>query len=180
MNTLKIETGELKGRTIQIVPDARTRYTPSIIRRALASMVNFEEKICADICCGSGNVGFEMISNGAKNVTFVDVSQKAVNTVRQNAKNLGIEEKIRVIKEDARRFLERYEGNFDILYSDPPYELGLIKDILERIHLVMEEKSIFILQCSKREKPSENELRNLRVIKIKEYGDSRLFFFERC
>lgn len=176
---LKIETGELKGKTIQTVPDSRTRYTSSIIRRALASMVDFEGKYCADICCGSGNVGFEMLSNGANYVIFVDTSQKAVNTVRVNAKNLGIEEKIRVIKEDARRFLETFDGKFDIIYSDPPYELGIVKDIVERVHLIMKDDSIFILQCSKREIPKENDLKNLELIKTKEYGDSYLLLFSK-
>ncbi|MFN6992394.1 MAG: RsmD family RNA methyltransferase [Fervidobacterium sp.] len=176
---LKIETGELKGKVIQTVPDNRTRYTSSIIRRALASMVDFEGKYCADICCGSGNVGFEMISNGANYVVFVDVSQKAINTVKNNAKNLGVEEKTQVIKDDARRFLEKFDRKFEIIYSDPPYELGIVKDIIERVHLVMKEDSLFILQCSKREIPKQTDLKNLKPIKMKEYGDSYLIFFQK-
>lgn len=176
---LKIESGKFRGKTINTVPDPRTRYTSAIIRRALSSMVDFEGKSCADICCGSGIVGFEMISNGASSVTFVDVSQKALYTVKSNAKSLGVDDMIAVYKEDARKFLEEYDGTFDLIFSDPPYELGIVKEILDRVHKVMKEDSIFILQCSKREKPKENDLKFLKISKIKEYGDSFLFFFEK-
>ncbi len=176
---LRIETGDLKGKLIKTVPDPRTRYTSAIIKRSLANMVEFEGKICADLCCGSGSVGFEMLSNGAKEVIFVDASNKAISTVKENAKNLGLDNKVKIHKEDVRRFLESYEGDFDIIYSDPPYELGLVNDIVQKVHNVMQKTSIFILQCSKRELPDESILKFIRVFKIKEYGDSFLVFFEK-
>lgn len=177
---LRIESGELKGKLIKTVPDPRTRYTSAILRRSLINMVEFEGKVCADVCCGSGSVGFEMLSNGAKEVVFVDVSNKAISTVKENAKNLGLDDKIKIYKEDVRRFLESYGSVFDIIYSDPPYELGLVNDIVQRVHNVMHETSIFILQCSKREIPDENILKFIRVFKIKEYGDSFLVFLRKC
>ncbi|MGC8820646.1 MAG: RsmD family RNA methyltransferase [Fervidobacterium sp.] len=176
---LKIESGELKGKLIKTVPDPKTRYTSAILRRSLTNMVDFSGKVCADICCGSGSVGFEMLSNGAKSVTFVDASNKAITTVKLNAKELKVENRVFFYREDVRRFLERFEGTFDIVYSDPPYELGLVNEIVQRIHIVMHSGSLFILQCSKREIPNENDLKNIKIVKIKAYGDSFLIFFER-
>lgn len=176
---LKIETGELSGRTIKTVPDPRTRYSSAILRRSLANMVDFQGKVCADICAGSGSVGFEMISNGAAHVTFVDTSKLSVATIKKNAIDLGVENRVDIKKIDARRFLETHAGVFDIIYSDPPYELGIVRDILERVHAVMDANSMFILQCSKRERPKENEISNLKIVKEKDYGDTLLLFFER-
>jgi 16S rRNA (guanine(966)-N(2))-methyltransferase RsmD len=177
---LKIETGELKGRTVDTVPDPRTRYTSAIIRRSLANMVDFEGKTCLDICAGSGIVGIEMLSNGARHVTFVDVSGLSISTIERNVKKLGLEEKVDIKRIDARRFLESYAGVFDIIYSDPPYELGIVDEIASRVHNVMADNSIFILQCSKREKPSESVIEKLRVVKEKDYGDTLLIFFKKA
>ncbi|WP_448378022.1 16S rRNA (guanine(966)-N(2))-methyltransferase RsmD [Fervidobacterium sp.] len=177
---LKIETGDLRGKTIDVVPDPRTRYTAAIIRRSLANMVDFEGKTCLDICAGSGIVGIEMLSNGAQHVTFVDVSGLSISTIKRNIKKLGLEEKVDIKRIDARRFLESNTGVFDIIYSDPPYELGLVDEITLRVHNVMREGSLFILQCSKREKPRESTIEKLRIVKEKDYGDTLLIFFEKA
>lgn len=176
---LKVETGELKGRTIATVPDPRTRYTSAIIRRSLANMVDFEGKVCLDICAGSGIVGIEMLSNGARHVTFVDASSGSIATIKNNVKRLGLEERVDIRKMNARRFLESHTGVFDVIYSDPPYELGLVDEIVSRVHMVMGVDSVFILQCSKREKPSESAIEKLRIVKEKDYGDTLLIFFEK-
>ncbi|MEN6589952.1 MAG: RsmD family RNA methyltransferase [Fervidobacterium sp.] len=176
---LTIESGFLRGKKVDIVNDSRTRYTSAIVRRSLANMIDFENKICADICCGSGVVGFEMISNGAMHVTFVDTSNLSIATVKKNAEALSIESHVSIFRNDARKFLESYNGTFDIIYSDPPYELGIVDEIVKRVYNVMNENSIFILQCSKREKPSENMLKGIRMTKEKDYGDTFLLFFEK-
>jgi 16S rRNA (guanine(966)-N(2))-methyltransferase RsmD len=176
---LKVETGELRGKSVDIVPDSRTRYTSAIVRRSLSNMVDFEGKVCLDLCAGSGSVGIEMLSNGAKHVTFVDVSNLAIGTIKKNVKTLSLEGKVDIRKIDARRFLESYTGVFDIIYSDPPYELGVVEEIISRIHNVMDENSLFILQCSKRERPKDNTNEKIKLIKEKDYGDTLLLFFQK-
>jgi len=176
---LKVETGELRGKSVEVVPDSRTRYTSAIVRRSLSNMVNFEGKVCLDLCAGSGSVGIEMLSNGAKHVTFVDVSNLAIGTIKKNVKNLSLEGQVDIRKIDARRFLESYTGVFDIIYSDPPYELGVVEEIVSRIHNVMDENSLFILQCSKRERPKDNTNEKIKLIKEKDYGDTLLLFFQK-
>jgi len=176
---LKVETGELRGKGVDVVPDSRTRYTSAIVRRSLSNMVDFEGKVCLDLCAGSGSVGIEMLSNGAKHVTFVDVSNLAIGTIKKNVKNLLLEGKVDIRKIDARRFLESYTGVFDIIYSDPPYELGVVEEIVSRIHNVMDENSLFILQCSKRERPKDNANEKIKLIKEKDYGDTLLLFFQK-
>ncbi|WP_448376657.1 16S rRNA (guanine(966)-N(2))-methyltransferase RsmD [Fervidobacterium sp.] len=176
---LKVETGKLKGKNVEIVPDSRTRYTSAIVRRSLSNMVDFEGKVCLDLCAGSGAVGIEMLSNGARHVTFVDVSNLAIATIKKNVKSLELEGKVDIRKIDARRFLESHAGVFDIIYSDPPYELGIVEEIVSRIHSVMDEDSLFVLQCSKRERPKDNVNERIRLIKEKDYGDTLLLFFQK-
>jgi len=120
-----------------------------------------------------------MLSNGAKHVTFVDVSNLAIGTIKKNVKNLSLEGQVDIRKIDARRFLESYTGVFDIIYSDPPYELGVVEEIVSRIHNVMDENSLFILQCSKRERPKDNTNEKIKLIKEKDYGDTLLLFFQK-
>ncbi|ODN30167.1 RsmD family RNA methyltransferase [Fervidobacterium thailandense] len=176
---LRIETGVLRGKVIETVNDPRTRYTPALVRRSLSSMVDFEGKSCLDLCCGSGVVGFEMLSNGASRVTFVDVSERALITVKRNALKLNVLERVVTKKMDARRFLELTTERFDVIYTDPPYELGLVQEILSRVTNVMHRETLLIVQCSKREKPFQTEVLGLKIVKEKDYGDTFLIFLQK-
>jgi len=77
---MRITGGRLRGRGVRRVPDPRTRYTPSIVRKAIFDVVDVEDKTFLDLFCGSCVVAIEALSRGASSVAVVDVSSKAVAT----------------------------------------------------------------------------------------------------
>jgi len=173
---LKIETGIFKSRKLEMVPDKRTRYTPSKVRMALVNSIELKDKTILDLCAGSGSVGFEFLSNGAKEVHFVDSSSKAIKTIKTNVKNLNVDNKIKIFRIDARIFLRTNKNKYDIVFTDPPFELGILNEIIKDLSKNIYENGIIIIEHSKREKLCIPN--NLEVIKSKKFGDILVDFLK--
>jgi 16S rRNA (guanine966-N2)-methyltransferase len=166
---LKIETGFFKNRRLEMVPDKRTRYTPSKVRMALVNSIDLKDKKVLDLCAGSGVVGFEFLSNGAKEVHFVDTSYKSIKTIKTNANILGVEDKINIFKTDARIFLRTNKIKYDVVFTDPPFGLGIIDEIIIDLPKNVHKEGLIIIEHSKKEIPKMPN--NLEVIKSKKFGD---------
>lgn len=124
---MRIIAGEWRGRTIEAPPGRATRPTADRVRETLFSMLasrigNFEELRVADLFAGSGALGFEALSRGAANATFVENDARAVAAIRRNADKLGASERIRVVASSALT-LPRSDP-FDLIFADPPYAPG--------------------------------------------------------
>ncbi|HEY8543045.1 MAG TPA: 16S rRNA (guanine(966)-N(2))-methyltransferase RsmD [Pseudothermotoga sp.] len=172
---MKITGGIFKGRELKPVPDKRTRYTTSIVRQAIFNMVDVSNKSFLELFCGSGIVSFEAMSHGAINVVAVDISKKAITTTIENAKKLGVE--IRIVNADFRRFLSSCTESFDIVFADPPYNLGFTQVLLNTISEKDHIGKIIILEKAILEKfilPKQ-----FTLVKSKRYGDTELVIVER-
>lgn len=86
----------------------------------------------ADICCGSGLLGFEAISRGAARVTFVDASRESLDLARANARHLGVEDKVEFLQADASR-LPAARLPYAAILADPPYREGMSEPLLRAI-----------------------------------------------
>ncbi len=144
-----------------------------MVRQALFSMVDVVGKSFLELFCGSAVVSLEALSRGASRAVAVDISRTAVRIAHENAKKLGVE--LTVFCMDFRKFLEKNMERFDVVFLDPPYELGFVEEALQRLA----EKStgeIIVVEKSKREKafiPKEFE-----VLKQRVYGDSELIILK--
>jgi 16S rRNA (guanine966-N2)-methyltransferase len=121
---LRIISGEFKGRYLTL-PDRRIKFRPTQqrVRQALVEIVKdrIPGAIAADVCAGSGAFGMELLSRGAQTVHFIEHDRLYGQTIAGYAKSLGVEERCRIFIEDARRFIERREYSYDIIFYDPPY-----------------------------------------------------------
>ncbi len=176
---MRITSGFLKGRKILEVDDKRVRETLDIVRESLFNSLrgSIEDKIFYDLFAGSGAVGIEAISNGAKLSIFVDNSFKSIKTIINNLKNLSILDKGKVIKKDVLRFLKSADSSFpkgDFIFLDPPYSFGLGEKVLEIISSsnIIKDETIIIYEHSKREIYNTN----LEIIKSLKIGDTILDF----
>ncbi|SHH15361.1 16S rRNA (guanine(966)-N(2))-methyltransferase RsmD [Thermosipho atlanticus DSM 15807] len=172
---LVIETGSFKRKRLEMVPDKRTRYTPGKVRMALVNILNLNNKTVLDLCAGSGIVGFEFLSNGAKYVHFVEISSKAVKTIAANSRILGVEKRIKIFKKDARIFLRTSKNRYEIVFTDPPFELGIVNNLLVNISNIVTKDGIIIVEHSKKEKLSIPD--SLELLVTKRFGDIHLDFF---
>ena len=124
---MRIVAGEWRGRPLQAPPGASTRPTADRVRETLFSMLvsrigTFEGLRVADLFAGSGALGFEALSRGAAQATFVERDAFAVRAIRANAAALGAGERAMVIPGSALA-LPKAEP-FDLIFADPPYAAG--------------------------------------------------------
>ncbi len=121
---MRIIAGEFRGRSLQPPPDRRTRPTADRVREAWFSILSEEwpGALVVDLYAGSGALGLEALSRGARSVEFVERGRSALSVLRQNIANLDAEDRVRVHRADALRFAEALNVDaFDIALADPPY-----------------------------------------------------------
>ncbi|KLO22036.1 methyltransferase [Marinitoga sp. 1197] len=176
---LSIENGILKGRKINIVPDKRTRYTPANVRRALMNIIDVKDMNTLEIFGGSGVVSFEFISSGAEKVTIIETSRKACSTIIKNSKILKINNKLKLICSDFRKALKKLTEKYDLIFLDPPFQMGIADEALEKISenkYIYNENTLIIVEHSKREKLKKT-YGDLILDKEYNYGDIKISIY---
>lgn len=119
---MRIVAGELGGRRLRAPRGDAVRPTTDRVREALFSILGpIEDLAVLDLYCGSGALGLEALSRGAAEVTMVDVD---VEPARVNAGALGVADRVELVTADARAFLRRDRGAYDLVFLDPPYRLA--------------------------------------------------------
>lgn len=120
----RIVAGRFRGRRIAVFDDPNVRPTAERIREAWFSVLadRIEGATVLDLYAGTGALGFEALSRGARSVTFVDVNPVAVTAIRGTAAALGIADQTIVLRRDGERFAMKLpEYSFDVCLADPPY-----------------------------------------------------------
>ena len=125
---VKILGGSMKGKTIEI-PSKGTRPTSVILKRKFFDSLQegLEFNTFIDLCAGSGGVGLEALSRGAREVTFVDKGKDQVQFIKKNCKRLKVDfEKVQIVQQDSLHWVRKnaaFLGNGSWIYFDPPYEM---------------------------------------------------------
>lgn len=124
---MRIIAGEWRGRPLIAPPGASTRPTADRVRETLFSMLasrlgSFDDLKVADLFAGSGALGFEALSRGAAQATFVERDSKAVAAIRANAEKFGASERVTILSSNVLALPRG--GPFDLVLADPPYAPG--------------------------------------------------------
>ena len=123
-----------------------------------------------DLFAGSGALGLEALSRGARRAEFVELASRSLAALRANAERLGATDQIVVHRGDALRFIEQLEsGAFDIAFADPPYGLGLAARVVERWVEVPFAGTLAVEHRIDDDLPAGGDTRR--------YGDTALTFF---
>ena len=179
---MRIIGGELRGRVIRLPAGSRIRPTADRVKESLFNILHSVEGTSfLDLFAGSGNVGLEALSRGARFAAFVEKDLRLVRALEKSLVQLGFAARAEVIAADAERGLERLvqQGNrFDIIFTDPPYDQGLVLETLAwpGMRKALTESGIIVLQHSAREKPEGMEAQMWEVADQRRYGDTVLSF----
>ena len=122
---MRVTGGELRSRVIRSPRGAAVRPTPGRVKEALFSIVG-DEIVGArvlDLFAGTGAIGFEALSRGAKHATFVELHAPTAQAIRDAATDLGVANATTVLCAPAETAAKRVSGRFDFVYADPPYAL---------------------------------------------------------
>ena len=171
---MRIVSGKYKGKKIAGYDLLGTRPTMDRVKESLFAMLQpiLTDSICLDLFAGSGNLGFEALSQGAREVVLVDKNHQALQVMKKNAALLQIEEKISFYQGDFKKILAQLQGRkFTLIFLDPPYETDYIDQALTLIHTyqLLTDQGWIVLESndpSKVEPPPGYEL-----IKYRKYGD---------
>lgn len=131
---MRVITGSARGKKLKTLEGLDVRPTSDKVKEAVFSIIQFEipGARVLDLFAGSGQLGIEALSRGAKSCVFVDKSRASVNCVKENIDACGFGNVSRVVNSDALDFLCA-PGEYDILLLDPPYHQGLLLDALLKI-----------------------------------------------
>ncbi len=130
---MRIIAGRWKGHRIGAPPGRATRPTADPVREAWMSMLGgaVVDARVLDLFAGSGALGLEALSRGARDVVFVERSGRALRTLRENVETLGAGDQVRIVRRDALAYVEGLEeGAFELALADPPYGEGLAGRLL--------------------------------------------------
>ena len=147
---MQIHAGRYKGRRIKTVKNAPYRPTTSIVRKSLFDILkNISGKTLLDLFAGSGIIGFEALSRGAKTITFVDSSLRVNSLLKMNSIFFK-EEEIIFIKNDVFKFLKNCDS-YDFIFADPPYKFDNFNELIEQAISHLNDNGVFVLESSVQE-----------------------------
>lgn len=175
---MRIISGARRGKKLIPPKDDRVRPTTDRVKEALFDIIQFEVpgKVFLDLFAGSGQVGLEAVSRGAKQAVFVDSSAESLDLVKKNLALTEFGSSAQVVKSDFSDFLHRTAMTFDIAFLDPPYELGLLQKALPVLAGRMADDGVIICEHPKGETLPESAGR-FTITKTYTYGKTALTFY---
>ena len=175
---MRVIAGKYRHRPL-VYPDSNPNIRPTKdrIREALFSILGpLDNKVFLDLYAGSGSIGIEAISRGAKKTYFVDHDKDAINYVKKNLASLNIEEEYEVLLLDDFKALESFKDKgikFNIIFIDPPYELSKYEELISYIYNNDLVNSKAIIATESNRKIDINQLLD-KTIKEYHYGEITL------
>ena len=130
---MRVITGKARGVQLKTPDGMLTRPTADRVKEALFSIINFDLPGAAvlDLFGGTGQLGIEALSRGAKSAVFVDQREDACKIIRENLRRTKLESQARVIRSDYLDYLRRSREKFDIILLDPPYAEVFLENALK-------------------------------------------------
>ena len=175
---MRIIGGTLKGRKLAEFKGEKVRPTSDFARESLFNILRdrIEESVFLDAFSGTGAVGIEAISRGAKRVVFNDLNKESVNLIKQNLVKVSSPSNATVVFGDAQFLMQKSQNEFDIIFLDPPYNADITKNALVLAHGSLKKGGIVILED---EKPYESDVDGLVLYDKRKYGRAHFSFFRK-
>ncbi len=176
---MRIISGTYRGRSLHYSKDTSLRPTQDRVKEAMFDIIQFkiEEARVLDLFCGTGSLGIEALSRGAKHVTFIDK-----NTVLTWKNLQGLtqfsNDRYTVLQREVIRFLEADRTAYDIVFVDPPYEAhALYEDTLNRLFEFDMLSPHFAIFCEHHKSYSPSDRFSAHTSTVYKHGDTRLTVF---
>ena len=180
---MKVISGIYKGRNIEGFFIDGTRPTMDRVKESLFSTIQnyIKDSIVLDLFSGSGNLGIEALSEGAKKAYLIDKNKKAVDIIKKNISTIGIDN-CHVLNMDYKHSLNYfYENNikFDLIFLDPPYKTDYIEKALLLIdkYSLIEKDGIIVCESDNLDKIIYSN--NYTKLKEKKYGDKYIVILRK-
>ena len=175
-NVMRIITGKAKGIKLSTLDGLDTRPTSERSKEAIFSMLQFdiEGRVVLDLFAGSGQMGLEAVSRGAKRAYLVDSGRGACDIIKKNIEKSRLGEGCIAFCEDSISYLKRQSGveKFDIVFLDPPYATNLIDEAAELLFekSLLKETSYIVCESDRFDVLSDKNFDRFEAIKTMKHG----------
>lgn len=174
---MRVISGTARGTTLQSIEDIKTRPTLDRVKESLFNIIqnNIEDAIILDLFSGSGAIGIEFLSRGAKKAYLCDKSKQAVQMIKKNLEKTRLQENAIIYNEDYNECLKKLHNvKFNIIFLDPPYKEDFAVDAVKKINdmQLLKDDGIIIIETD----DPERDIKKLKNININyEIYDSRKY-----
>ena len=181
---MRIISGKARGTKLYTLDGTATRPTLDRVKESLFNIIqnDIEDSTVLDLFSGSGAIGLEFLSRGAKRAVLCDSSKDAIKIIKQNVQKTHFEEKVEVYNMEFTKLVERLQNQkFDIIYIDPPYATDFIKISLEKIieyELVNENTKIIVETDDETRILYQIEKMDVEITDKRKYGRATIIFLK--
>lgn len=181
---MRIISGKARGTKLYTSDGTATRPTLDRVKESLFNIIqnDIEDSTVLDLFSGSGAIGLEFLSRGAKRAVLCDSSKDAIKIIKQNVQKTHFEEKVEVYNMEFTKLVERLQNQkFDIIYIDPPYATDFIKISLEKIieyELVNENTKIIVETDDETRILNQIEKMDVEITDKRKYGRATIIFLK--
>ena len=182
---MRVVAGEAKGRRLKAPSGDRIRPTADRVKESLFEVIGerVRDARVLDLFAGTGNLGIEALSRGARSALFVDADRSAVRLIVQNLNRTRLEERAETWKSDARSALERLKksgSRFDIVLLDPPYEYDSLESILSQLYRyrLLSPGGLLVIEHDRRtDLPQRTG--SVQLCDRRRFGDTMISFYQQ-
>ena len=132
---MRVISGKARGVLLKTPEGMQTRPTADRVKEAMFSIIQFDlpgAKVL-DLFGGTGQLGIEALSRGAKSAVFVDAADSACKLIRENLRRTKLEDNTRVVRSDYLTYLQQCKETYDIVFLDPPYAEVFLENSLKKL-----------------------------------------------
>lgn len=181
---MRIISGKARGTKLYTLDGTATRPTLDRVKESLFNIIqnDIEDSTVLDLFSGSGAIGLEFLSRGAKRAVLCDNSKDAIKIIKQNVQKTHFEEIAEIYNMEFTKLVERLQNQkFDIIYIDPPYATDFIKISLEKIieyKLVNENTKIIVETDDETRILNQIEKMDVEITDKRKYGRATIIFLK--
>jgi len=184
---MRVISGKARGKKLIAPESEKTRPTLDRVKEAMFNKIQFEvrDAVCLDLFAGTGALGLEALSRGARKTVFCDESKDAIKIIKKNIEITRNIENSVIINNDynwALESLKKQNEKFDIIFLDPPYKTNLAALALQKIimsNLLTEDGIIIIETDDVNKKEDFLKTENIQIFDERKYGSVWLIFIRK-
>ena len=180
---MRVITGTARGVQLKTPEGIQTRPTSDRVKEALFSIIQFDVpgKRVLDLFGGTGQLGIEALSRGAKSAVFVDAGDKACKLIRENLHRCKMDNNAQIIRADYLQYLQTCRDKFGLIFLDPPYAEVFLENALKKISEIDILSGCGIIICERPvDKLIDFEIPGLQRGKDYRYGNTWVTIFRKA
>lgn len=181
---MRIISGQARGTVLYTLDGDSTRPTLDRVKESLFNIIQskIREAVVLDLFAGSGALGIESLSRGAKKVILCDKSKQAINIIKKNLEKTKLTTNAIIINDDYKNAIKETKDKFDIIFIDPPYMEDIAVKAVENIienNLLTDEGLIILETDDEQREIQQLQKINVNVQDLRRYGRVKLIFLNR-